>query len=280
MTISKTLLHRTLVSALEAGGRVVKRGFPRDKIIVERKGPTSLVTQVDRASEKAILSVIQKRFPGHGIVAEESPVKLSTEPCRWFIDPLDGTTNFIHGVPLVCVSIGLELEGRLILGGVYNPMSGEMFLAQRGRGAHLNGKPIHVSKVSGLADALFVTGFPYDRSNRAVDYVKFFEAFLAVGQGVRRLGAAALDLAWLAAGRFEGFWEFRLSSWDVAAGALIVEEAGGRITDAFGRKYPYDKPVSTLATNDRVHSGMVKVIRQVNEFYKMNYSPCLSLSRA
>ena len=140
------MLKRTLISALEAGGAIIKRGFPRDKIIVERKGPTSLVTQIDKASEKAILSLILKRFPGHGIVSEESPVKISTEPYRWFIDPLDGTTNFIHGVPLVSVSIGVEYRERMILGGVYNPIANEMFLAEKGHGARLNGKPIHVSQ--------------------------------------------------------------------------------------------------------------------------------------
>ena len=265
MKPSHSLLNRTLVSALHTGGGIIKRGFPRDKIIVERKGPTSLVTQVDKASEKAILSLILKRFPGHGIVSEESPVKTSTEPYRWFIDPLDGTTNFIHGVPLVSVSIGLEYQGRLILGGVYNPIADEMFLAEKGHGARLNGKLIHVSSVSKLEDALYVTGFPYDRTHSPADYVRFFEAFLAVGQGVRRLGSAALDLAWVAAGRFEGFWEFKLSAWDVAAGALIVEEAGGRITDVRGRPYPHDQPLSTLATNGRVHQGMFKMIQKVNQ---------------
>ena len=264
MKVSRNFLFRTLVSALQAGGRVIKRGFPRHKIIVERKGPTSLVTQVDRAAEKAILSVILGRFPDHGTVAEESPVKPSREPYRWFIDPLDGTTNFIHGVPLVCVSIGLEYEGRLILGGVYNPVGGEMFLAEKGRGARLNGKPIQVSRVSRLQDSLYVTGFPYDRSHPPSDYVRFFNAFLNIGQGVRRLGAAALDLAWVAAGRFEGFWEFRLSPWDVAAGALIVEEAGGRVTDARGGRYPHDRPLSTLATNGRVHRRMLEIIQNTN----------------
>jgi myo-inositol-1(or 4)-monophosphatase len=264
MPLNPPLLRRTLISALEIGGAIIKRGFPRDKIIVERKGPTSLVTQIDKASEKAILSLILKRFPGHGIVSEESPVKIATEPYRWFIDPLDGTTNFIHGVPLISVSIGLEYRGRLILGGVYNPISHEMFLAEKGRGASLNGRPIHVSGISRLEDALYVTGFPYDRAHPPADYVRFFEAFLTVGQGVRRLGSAALDLAWVAAGRFEGFWEFKLSAWDVAAGALIVEEAGGHITDVRGRPYPHDQPLSTLATNGLVHPGMLRMIQKVN----------------
>jgi len=258
------LLNIGMRAARRAGDLNVRSLSRLDSLKIDTKGRNDFVTDIDRKAEAEIIATVRRGHPDHAFLAEESGRSGESE-FVWIIDPLDGTTNFIHGVPLVCVSIGVEYEGRLILGGVYNPISGEMFLAEKGRGARLNGRPIHVSRVPRLEDSLYVTGFPYDRTHPPADYVRFFEAFLTVGQGVRRLGAAALDLAWVAAGRFEGFWEFRLSAWDVAAGALLVEEAGGRITDVRGDRYPHDRPLSTLATNSRVHAGMLKILRTANQ---------------
>ena len=253
----------TLEKALIEGGAVLKRAFDRPKQI-RYKGPVNLVTNTDRKAQEVVIDIILKRFPNHTILAEEptslSKTEKTLERKKWIIDPVDGTTNFAHGFPLTCVSIAYEENGKVRVGGVWNPIYEEWFWAEHGKEASLNGKKIHVSKTKTLRESLLVTGFPYDRKKRARYYLKFYEAFMIRTHGVRRLGSAALDFCYVASGRFDGFWEFGLHPWDQAAGALIAKEAGARFTDFSG------KPMSiygtqTLVTNGRIHEAMLRVIR-------------------
>jgi len=237
------------------------------KINVGFKANTiDLVTEADREAERAVIGVIRRAFPDHAVLAEESGASAGRNDDhrsehRWIIDPLDGTTNFAHGYPQFCVSIGYERRGRLEFGVVLDALKKECFTAQRGKGARLNGKPIRVSKISDLSAALLATGFPYDRRERRRFYMCFWESFMTHVQGVRRAGAAALDLAYVACGRCDGFWEFGLKAWDVAAGALIVEEAGGRVTNLDGTRLDLDRR-SVLASNKRLHRAMVATIAE------------------
>src|SRR3989449_9382157 len=218
-----------------------------------------MVTDVDRRSERAIVEILHAAFPGHRILAEEGGEHSQRKsPYRWIVDPLDGTTNFTHGFPAFCVSIGLEVEGRIVLGVVYDPLRQELFEAEVGKGALLNGRRIHVAKVPALNKALLVTGFAYDRDSRQRN-LEHFERFVLASQGLRRTGSAALDLCYVAAGRADGFWELKLAPWDVAAGSVIVSEAGGRITDFTGKPFKGDG-AETLASNGLIHQEMVKVL--------------------
>jgi myo-inositol-1(or 4)-monophosphatase len=229
---------------------------------VDKKGSIDLVTEVDLACERMCRALLAERFPEHDILAEElsDPAEPASGRCRWVFDPLDGTTNYAHGVPIFCASLALEIDGKAEVGAVYDPTREELFTAERGVGAFLNGAPLHVSPTGTLIDALLVTGFPYDVHQQTGDLVEMFGAFLGTARAVRRLGAAALDLCYVAAGRFEGFWEQRLKPWDVAAGALIVEEAGGRVTGMDGS--PFDPASAHLvASNGHLHDQMLAVIR-------------------
>ncbi|HEY6394963.1 MAG TPA: inositol monophosphatase family protein [Candidatus Binataceae bacterium] len=230
------------------------------KIQVSHKtNALDLVTEADKESEAAVIEVIARAFPAHAILAEESGAGANLSEHRWIIDPLDGTTNFAHAFPQFCVSIAYERRGVMQAAVVYDALKKECFTAHRGRGARLNGKPIHVSKIDTLAAALLSTGFPYDRRERRRYYLSFWEAFMMRVQGVRRVGSAALDLCYVAAGRTDGFWEFGLKAWDVAAGALIVEEAGGSVTNMDGS--PLDlNGAQILATNKRLHNQMIETI--------------------
>ena len=247
----------TAVAAAGAGATVVRDslGGPQR---VDRKAAVDLVTEVDLASEEAIRTVLGQRTPGSPILAEEQggPVDAAT---RWIVDPLDGTTNFVHGFPAFAVSVGLQVDGRLEAGCIVDPLRGEVYDAVRGGGARLDGRPLRVSGVGKLSEALLLTGFPYDRRERAGTYLAFVQAFLERAQGVRRAGAAALDLCHIAAGRADGFWEFGLSAWDVAAGVLLVEEAGGRVSDMTGAPLDVQHP-RLLATNGLVHDAMIDVL--------------------
>jgi myo-inositol-1(or 4)-monophosphatase len=231
---------------------------------IDKKGTIDLVTEVDFECERLCRAVVAERFPGHDILAEElsaDPSARASSRYRWVFDPLDGTTNYAHGVPIFCASLALEIDGRAEVGAVYDPTRAELFTAERGVGAFLNGAPLRVSSTAALLDALLVTGFPYDVHTQAGDLVALFGAFLATARAVRRLGAAALDLCYVAAGRFEGFWEQHLKPWDVAAGALIVEEAGGRVTGMDGT--PFDPAVAHLvASNGHLHEQILEVIRE------------------
>jgi len=221
-----------------------------------------LVTEADKEAEAAIIKIIRGAFPDHAILAEESGASEHKSAHRWIIDPLDGTTNFAHGFPAFCVSIAYEHRGRVQCGVVFDALHKDLFAAQRGEGATLNGKPIHVSKAKTLATSLLATGFAYDRRERRRFYLAFWEDMMTRVEGVRRAGSAALDLASVACGRLDGFWEFGLKPWDVAAGALLVTEAGGTVTNMDGT--PLDiAGAQILATNKLIHREMAKVLRDV-----------------
>jgi myo-inositol-1(or 4)-monophosphatase len=227
----------------------------------ERKGRIDLVTEFDRRSERLLLSRIAERFPGHAVLAEESGAHAAGgATVRWLVDPLDGTTNFAHNYPFFAVSIGVEAEGELVAGAVYDPVREEMFAAARGAGAALNGSPIRVSDVARVEDALLVTGFPYTVRERLDEILALFRDFLIRAQGVRRDGSAALNLCYLAMGRFDGFWELSLAPWDMAAGVLVVREAGGTVTRFDGGTFRLDG-AEILASNGRLHQEMIGILR-------------------
>jgi myo-inositol-1(or 4)-monophosphatase len=231
---------------------------------VDKKGTIDLVTEVDLECERMCRAIIAERFPQHDILAEElssGPTERATSSHRWVFDPLDGTTNYAHGLPIFCASLALEIDGRPEAAAIYDPTRAELFTAERGEGAYLNGTRLHVSSADRLIDALLVTGFPYDVHQRSADLVALFAAFLSHARAVRRLGSAALDLCYVAAGRFDGFWEQHLKPWDVAAGALVVTEAGGQVTGMDGSPF---NPVAAhlIASNGRVHEAIVDVIRE------------------
>ncbi len=223
------------------------------------KGEINLVTEMDRRSERTVVAILRSSYPDHGILAEEETAIDANSPYRWIIDPLDGTTNYAHGYPNFAVSIALERSGEVILGVVYDPSRDELFLAEKGRGAFLNGKKIAVSRADTLLKSLLSTGFPYDRKTSEKNNLNYFRALLMASQEVRRDGSAALDLCSVAAGRFDGFWELKLKPWDVAAGSLIVREAGGMVTDLAGG--PFDMHAEEiLASNGIIHGQMVEVL--------------------
>lgn len=245
------------VAAVDAGKMLIRKS--RGKNRIDYKGRVNLVTEADIASEKLITRLIQREFPYHSILAEEETEIEHSGDYRWIIDPLDGTTNFAHHFPFYCVSIALEYRGKVIVGAVYDPEREELFSAANKLGAHLNRKRIHVSKERKLEKSLLATGFPYDIGTSSVDNLKNFRKFAKVARGIRRAGSAALDLCYLACGRFDGFWELKLSPWDTAAGHLIVKEAGGRVTDFAGKKYSiYEKAI--LASNGKVHKQMQNIL--------------------
>jgi myo-inositol-1(or 4)-monophosphatase len=250
---------QTLEKALGEAGSLLKRAFA-GPLKISYKGPVSIVTQVDKQAERLIIGIIKKQFPHHSILAEESE-PTGDSHSKWIIDPIDGTSNFVHGLPMACVSIAFEENGVVQLGGVWNPFHNEWFWAERGKGASLNGKKIRVSKIKTLKDSMLVTGFPYDRRKRARYYLNFMEAFIMKTQGVRRLGSAALDTCYVACGRFDGYWEFKLQAWDIAAAALIAREAGAKLTDFSERPMDiYGK--QTLVTNGAIHGQMLRIIKK------------------
>jgi myo-inositol-1(or 4)-monophosphatase len=246
------------VDLARRAGVLLKENF-NQKHEINYKGEINLVTEADKMSEDLIIATISQKFPGHGILSEESPVITGVGKLRWIIDPLDGTTNYAHGYPVFCVSIALENEGKIVLGVIYDPMREEMFVAVRGGGLYLNEKKLHVSDVSDLSRSLLVTGFPYDIRESKDNNLNFFNAMALKVQAIRRAGSAALDLAYLAAGRFDGFWELKLKPWDTAAGCLMVEEAGGLISDIAGQKWHLQSP-SLLASNALIQKQMVEAL--------------------
>ena len=244
--------------AADSAGTLIRESWLKPKEI-DYKGAIDLVTSVDRESERKIVEIIRRNFPDHSVLAEEETDHQGAQgKYRWIIDPLDGTTNFAHSYPQFCVSIALECDGEVTLGLVYDPLRRECFRAIKGQGATLNGSPIRVSAVNILDHSLLATGFPYDRREYADYYLTFFKAFLMRSQGIRRAGAAALDLCYLACGRIDGFWELKLRPWDTSAGALIVAESGGRLTDFSGNQFSIWGS-ETLASNGAIHEEMVKV---------------------
>jgi myo-inositol-1(or 4)-monophosphatase len=233
---------------------------PNLKTSVKEGGINDLVTEADHAADKAIISTIKATFPDHFILSEETGNMRSDSEYKWIIDPIDGTINFAHGIPICCVSIGLEKAGKMIAGMVYCPFMNEVYFAEKGKGAFLNDKPVSVSNESNLVHSCLVTGFPYKYLNEANGPLQVFERFIRKGVPVRRLGSAAIDLCWVASGRFEGFFEHKLNAWDSAAGFLMVEEAGGTITDFEGNYYsPYQPHI--VATNGKIHADLLKVVK-------------------
>jgi myo-inositol-1(or 4)-monophosphatase len=256
------LLLATAVEAVVRAGDVQMAHFGR-AIEVSKKGRIDLVTEVDVAVEKEFRALVASRFPDHEVLAEEFGAPTGGVRARhcWIFDPLDGTTNYAHGLPIFCSSLALEIDGHLEIGAVYDPSRRELFTAERGGGALLNGEPLRVSETVALLDALLVTGFPYNVHESVAPVVGLFGEFIARAQAVRRLGSAALDLCYVAAGRMDGFWEERLKPWDVAAGALIVQEAGGAITAIDGG--PFDvHQASLIASNGRVHGAMLGTVEE------------------
>jgi myo-inositol-1(or 4)-monophosphatase len=248
------------LAAAEASARLLRRGFGRVHQ-VSHKGLVDLVTEQDRRSEETIVAMIRQAFPDHAILAEESGRNGQSATCRWIVDPLDGTTNYAHGYPVFCVSIAYEEAGQLTLGVIVDVLRRERFVAQRGQGATLNGRPIQVSATETLIESLVETGFPYDRARMARALAQFNQlAYLT--QGLRRAGAAALDLAYVAAGRADGFWEATISPWDVAAGALLVQEAGGTVSRLDGSPYRVDC-TEIAATNGRIHAALIDALAGV-----------------
>jgi myo-inositol-1(or 4)-monophosphatase len=252
----------TAVEAALAAG-VVQRRYFRQNPHIDKKGPIDLVTAADLEVERAFRTMIAARFPDHIVLGEEatSASVAAASRYRWILDPVDGTTNFAHGLALFSVSIALEVDGRLEIGVVYDPMADELFTAERGQGARLNGRRLRVSTCDEMIDALVCTGFPYSVQETRHRQIEVFAAFMAQARAVRRLGSAALDLCYVAAGRFDGFWEEQLKSWDLAAGVVIIEEAGGRITGFDGAPLVVESPhIHIVATNGRVHQRMLEVI--------------------
>ncbi len=249
------------VSAALAAGKI-QRDRSQNIGRISPKGNRDLVTEVDILCEQEVIRIIKKRFPDHQILAEESGASGgNSSPSKWIIDPLDGTINYAHGFPCYCVSIGLEHEGEIIVGVVYNPNLDELFVAEKDKGATLNSAPISVSTIPKLQDSLLVTGFTPEIVNSLDDNIDIFRDFMKASQAVRRPGSAAIDLCYTAMGRFEGFWELKLNSWDVAAGFLIMQEAGGKVTRLDGNPLSvYDRQI--LASNGLVHDEMVAILKK------------------
>lgn len=256
----------TLERALDEAGAILMRHYGALVAIEEKRSDIDLVTVADRESEARIKQIVTGAFPSHAILGEETGGDGArvAEGYRWLIDPLDGTTNFSHGFPQFAVSIAVEHRGQMVAAGVFNPYYGERYLAERGAGATLGGKRLGVSSTASLSKSLLVTGFPYDRRERIDHYLARWRAFLLQVHGVLRLGSAALDLCAVAAGRLDGFWEEHLGPWDTAAGWLIVEEAGGKVTDHRGGAFsPFGK--ETLATNGKIHEACLAVLSEPTE---------------
>jgi myo-inositol-1(or 4)-monophosphatase len=245
--------------AASVAGEFIRDNWQRPKR-VGYKGAIDLVTTVDRESERKIVELLRQRFPSHSILAEEETnLRVGTSAYRWIIDPLDGTTNFAHGYPHFCVSIALERDDEVILALVYDPLRQECFRAAKNQGATLNGEPIATSATNELDKALLATGFPYDQRDHADFYLSYFQAFMLRSQGIRRNGSAALDRCYVACGRLDGFWELKLKPWDTAAAALIVSEAGGKLSDFSGQPYSIWGS-ETLASNGSIHNEMIGIM--------------------
>lgn len=256
-----TLLLETAIHAARQAGKVLSR-YARDGFRIENKSAIDLVTEADHAAEQCVINVILASYPDHAFLAEErGHIGQSHSPYLWIIDPLDGTTNFAHGFPTYCVSIGLEYKEECVLGVVYDPTRDELFSATRGGGARVNDQPIHVSQTTQLDKALLVTGFAYNIRETPNNNLDHFARFALRVQGLRRTGSAALDMCYVAAGRFDGFWEVKLNAWDMAAGVVILREAGGKVTDFSGQTHSlYGQEL--VASNGRLHDSMVSVIQE------------------
>jgi myo-inositol-1(or 4)-monophosphatase len=254
------MYKQTLINATEAGAKELMRFFNGTFTISNKEGINNLVTEADHAADKAIQAVIKEAFPDHGIISEETAELISESEYKWIVDPIDGTVNFANGIPICCVSVGLEHKGKMLMGAVYNPILNEFFFAERGKGATLNGKKISVSHKTDVLRSCLVTGFPYTYLDHPNGPLEVFERLIRQGIPVRRLGSAAIDMCWVAAGRFDGFYEHQLNAWDSAAGFIIIEEAGGKVTDLKGDTYsPYQPGI--IATNGLIHDELVEWVK-------------------
>lgn len=253
------MIKETLLRAARDAGNIMQQHFNGAYKISSKSSINDLVTEVDKLSEAAIVKDIRAQFPDHDILSEEAGELAGNSAYKWIVDPIDGTVNYAHGVPVCCVSIGVEKEGSIIMGAVYNPFMNEFYFAEKGRGATLNDKKIFVSENKNIESAFLVTGFPYQWEDMKNDPMEIFSYFVKQGSPVRRMGSAAIDLCWVACGRFDGFWEHNLNAWDAAAGFLIVEEAGGKVTDFKGDVYsPYQRKL--IATNGFIHKDLLKAV--------------------
>ncbi|MCW7753582.1 inositol monophosphatase [Desulfobotulus sp. H1] len=252
--MNKEALLHTAVMAARVGGERLMAHFGNLNGI-RKKGRTDLVTDADTASEQAVIDHIRNRFPDHGIMAEESGMQGDNTSFLWIIDPLDGTTNFAHGLPFFAVSIGISLDGRLLAGCVFNPVMQECFTAMEGKGACKNGIPISVSQTTSIEDSLLATGFPYSLDQKFDALTSRFRRCIRPARGIRRLGAASLDLCYVANGHFDGFWEEDLKPWDTAAGSIIAREAGALVTDFSGNPH-HIHAAEILASNGRIHEPL------------------------
>jgi myo-inositol-1(or 4)-monophosphatase len=262
-----TLSWKFVAVAMEAvlrAGALQKARYGDPSLIVEHKGAIDLVTEVDRTCETAILEILRRRFPGHDVVTEESDLARTGSRFVWFVDPLDGTTNFAHGYPFFCSSVALTVDGEVVAGAVYDCVKSELFSAERGGGAHLNGRRLKVSGRGELLASLLVTGFPYDLRDDLVGKLRVFNRFMGEARAIRRDGAAALDLSYVAAGRVDGFWEEMLQPWDLMAGRLMVEEAAGVVTRFDGEALGLEAD-EIVAANPALHRRMLAVLRQDRE---------------
>ncbi|MDM8546621.1 inositol monophosphatase family protein [Candidatus Venteria ishoeyi] len=255
------MLNTAIKAARRAGNQIVRAMDHLDGLSIEAKGTNDFVSEVDRNAEKTIIETLLQAYPDHGILAEESGIKEGKTLHQWIIDPLDGTTNFLHGHPQFAVSIALKFRGKLEQAVVYNPMTEELFTATLGRGAFLNNRRIRVSQVNQLRYALLGTGFPFREERYLEIYLETFRRLFPNSSGVRRAGSAALDLAYIAAGRLDGFWEFHLQPWDIAAGALLIKEAGGMVTDMKGGEDYFDSG-DILAGNLKIHQRLQKELAE------------------
>lgn len=254
------LLLATAIEAVLEAGRIQLSYF-RSGVRVDKKGTIDIVTEADLAVERMFRALIARRFPGHAVVAEEmgqGGAEGATH--EWVFDPIDGTTNFAHGIPFFCASLALEIDGEAVVAAIYDPTRRELYTAERGVGAWLNGEPLRVSGTAALIDSVVCTGFPYSVLEERAEPVALFGRFLGVSRAVRRFGSAALDLAYVAAGRLDGFYETSLNRWDIAAGALLVAEAGGRVSAYAGGSFD-SRTGEILASNGRVHDAMQAIIQ-------------------
>jgi myo-inositol-1(or 4)-monophosphatase len=257
--------NKLLAVAVEAvlkAGEILKKGFGTRYEITSKPGIQNLVTEYDKAAEKSVMETIRSYFPDHNFLAEESgKTDVSASSIIWVIDPLDGTVNFAHNIPFFSVSVAACTAQEVLCGAVFNPLTQELFSAEKGKGATLNGKPIKVSAVSKIKDAFLATGFPYDVHENLRFSLGPLTRILEIGSPVRRLGSACLDLSYVACGRFDAFWEAVLQPWDVAAGKLILEEAGGKITHYNGKPHPIFSSESVIATNGVLHEQMLSIFK-------------------
>ena len=254
----------TAIEAVTRAGELQMARFGSD-VRVEKKGAIDLVTEVDVAVERMFRALIAERFPDHDVLAEEMGQTSSGARHRWVFDPLDGTTNYAHGIPIFCATVALEVDGVPTVAAVYDPNRCELFTAERNVGAWLNGERLQVSTAQSLTDSVLVTGFPYDirEPQRMREILTLFTGFLGHARAIRRLGSAAIDLCWVAAGRMDGFWEQALQPWDVMGGALLVQEAGGRVTNLDGTPWDAHRG-NVLATNGHIHAEMLGIVRDVS----------------